>query len=978
MSENKLENDFIDKLKAQGYTYLAEVNTIESLHQNFRRHIEKNNDIKLSKREFDNMLNEIITDDVFKNTERLHDKYTLKRDDNSTLNITLYNTREWCKNSFEIINQLTKKEGDLHQRYDVIILINGIPMVHVELKKYDVSASKAIEQIDNYKKAQRKVLHSSIMCFTQLYIVSNINTTYYFANNNSLSVNNNARFIPVFMWADDKNKKITNLLGDFSETFLEKCFLSKMIARYIVRLQTENKLMVLRPYQVYAVESIINHIKESSSNGYIWHTTGSGKTLTSFKCATILKEEEGIDKILFVVDRKDLDKQTRDEFNKFEEGCVEQTKNKQHLLEKLLDSKEKIIVTTLQKLTMLLKNNATSLSVLKNKKMIFIFDECHRSQFGSSNKLIRDTFNNIQMFGFTGTPIFSENSKKFITEDSQVRKKMETETIFDKCLHEYLISHAINDNNVLRFKVDYYGKKEGDNEHTKLSKKSIVDIILKEHKNVTGDKSFNAIFTTQSINDAIEYYKLFKEEQKDKDIEDKLNITAVFSPPPNFESPEREDCENEENDYEDKSTHKLKEIALKEIIDDYNSMFGTSFNLSFSFGNADNFSGYYDDISVRMKHHRDLRSEKKADKTIDILIVVDMFLTGFDSKFINTLYVDKKLEYHGLIQAFSRTNRIYNEAKPHGNIINFVDLKEKVDEAIRLFSSRESEVQNTVWLAGSFEEVRDKYATQVEILKEIFEKKNLEFAPYNIYNLEGDDKKEFYKEFYKLIKLHNIVPQYINDDTQSIKDIMTEDNFDGFKCVYNEARKDPYSKSKPDLTPENDPELDFPIELLSSDIIDWEYIQRLLVNCIRVSSTETTIKSSKELESLLKTVRGDYFYVDKAKLIEEFFEYCQSHRDEINGKTNDEIVAIMDSFENEKINADWKALSEEHNLNLEFLLETVEYYKIYGKFNEDLWHSVFNVKHQIMERIKYRKIVEPEMKKIIVKQMSSVQYKKDL
>lgn len=480
----------------------------------------------------------IINADVFAASQMLRNCNTFEREDGTPLHYTLVNIKEWCKNSFEVVNQLRINTENSHQRYDVILLINGVPVAQVELKTLAISPRRAMRQIIDYKNEQGNGYTNSLLCFIQIFIVSNRSETWYFANNNNnhFSFDAEERFLPLYQFADENNKKITHL-DDFAERFLAKCSLGEMISKYMVLVASEEKLLMMRPYQIYAVKAMIDCIQQNRGNGYIWHTTGSGKTLTSFKASTLLKNISSIDKCLFVVDRKDLDRQTREEFNKFQENCVEQNTDTESLVCRLLsiDYADKVIVTTIQKLGLALdntnkRNYTERLSHLRNARMVFIFDECHRSQFGENHKAIKDFFPKSQLFGFTGTPIFDVNaSYRQITGQEASNKT--TEDIFEKLLHSYTITNAIDDRNVLRFHIDYFKPEKSGNPNQEELKKAIVLEILKKHDAATADRRFNAILATSSINDAIEYYKLFKKTQKETTDFKTLNIACVFSPP---------------------------------------------------------------------------------------------------------------------------------------------------------------------------------------------------------------------------------------------------------------------------------------------------------------------------------------------------------------------------------------------------------------------------------------------------------------
>ena len=544
IKERQIEENFINKLIGLKYTYRSDICDRESLEQNFRKKFERLNRVNLSDSEFNRLLEEITNPDVYISSKRLREINTFIREDGTPLQYTLVNIKDWCKNEYEVVNQLRINTKNSFQRYDVILLINGLPVVQVELKTLDVSPRRAMQQIVDYKNDPGNGYANTLLCFMQLFIVSNYSNTYYFTNNNLQHFNFNAeeQFLPVYQWARDDNKKVA-CLDSFAEQFLPKCHLGEMISRYMVLIASEQKLLIMRPYQIYAVKAIVKCIEENRGNGYIWHTTGSGKTLTSFKASTLLKDNPDIEKCLFVVDRKDLDRQTRQEFNRFQENCVEENTNTGTLVRRMLstDYADKVIVTTIQKLGIALdpknrKNYKEQLLPLKDSRIVFIFDECHRSQFGDNHKAIKEFFPQAQLFGFTGTPIFDKNAT-YTKIDGETASYKTTDDIFEKQLHAYTITNAIEDKNVLRFHVDYF--KPDDNSPRRadgsIKKQAIVETILSKHDAATNQRRFNAILATSSINDAIEYYQLFKQMQERRKLEDSsfepLNVACVFSPP---------------------------------------------------------------------------------------------------------------------------------------------------------------------------------------------------------------------------------------------------------------------------------------------------------------------------------------------------------------------------------------------------------------------------------------------------------------
>jgi type I restriction enzyme, R subunit len=652
MNEQDIEQTLIEKLGNLKYVHNADICDRATLEQNFRDRFETLNRVHLTDSEFQRLLEQIITPDVFANARHLRERNSFERDDGTPLYYTLVNIKEWCKNSFEVVNQLRINTDSSHHRYDVILLINGVPVVQIELKTLAISPRRAMQQIVDYKNDPGNGYGKTLLCFIQLFIVSNRSDTLYFANNNNrhFSFNADERFLPLYQFADVDNQKITHL-DDFAEKFLAKCTLGEIISRYMVLVANEQKLVMMRPYQIYAVKAIVECIHRNCGNGYIWHTTGSGKTLTSFKSSTLLKDNPDIDKCLFVVDRKDLDRQTREEFNKFQEGCVEENTNTESLVRRLLsdDYADKVIVTTIQKLGLALDDSKKNghyrrsykerLEPLRQQRMAFIFDECHRSQFGENHRAIKEFFPNAQLFGFTGTPIFEQNANYQQIEGQQA-SYITTQDIFQQQLHAYTITHAIEDRNVLRFYVDYYKSEEpprpsgaplqrrGTGEA--IAKPAIIEAILAKHDAATAGRKYNAILATASINDAIAYHRLLQDIQAQKQAEDDdfkpLNVACVFSPPAEGNKNVQqiqEDLPQEKADNEQEPDR--KKAALAAIITDYNTRYGTNHSVS-------EFDFYYQDVQKRIKDQQYPNSDLPHAQKIDITIVVDMLLTGFDSK----------------------------------------------------------------------------------------------------------------------------------------------------------------------------------------------------------------------------------------------------------------------------------------------------------------------------------------------------------
>ena len=897
-AEKHIESAFIEKLEDLKYTYRDDIRDKASLEANFKQHFEKLNRVKLSDSEFARLRDSIITADVFTAAKTLREINTFKRDDDTPLQYTLVNIKDWCKNEFEVINQLRINTDNSNHRYDVIILINGVPVVQVELKSLTFTPKKAMEQIIDYKNDSGNGYTNSILCFVQLFIVSNETKTYYFANNHKehFCFNADERFLPIYEFANEKNEKITNLY-EFSESFLPKCTLGQLISRYMVLVVSEQMLMIMRPYQIYAVKAIIDCITQNRGNGYIWHTTGSGKTLTSFKTSTLLKDNPEIEKCLFVVDRKDLDRQTRLEFNKFQEGCVEENTNTESLVRRLTsdDYKDKVIVTTIQKLGLALNEDSRRnqekkkkgeltyrerLATLRDKRIAIIFDECHRSQFGDNHDAIKSFFPKAQLFGFTGTPIF-ENNSTYKQIDGTISSYRTTKDVFQQELHAYTITNAIDDGNVLRFHIDYFNPddvKKAAKAASTISKKAVVEAILAKHDSATYNRRYNAIFATSRINEAIEYFELFKElqeERKKKDSSFKpLNLACVFSPPAEGNKDVKqlqEDLVQEKIDNEQEPDKKKE--ALKKIIKDYNDAYRTNHSVN-------EFDLYYQDVQKRIKDQQYSNADYPHENKIDIAIVVDMLLTGFDSKYLNTLYVDKNLKYHGLIQAFSRTNRILNPTKPYGNIIDFRGHEDEVNDAIKLFSGKEnSEKVKEIWLVDPAPIVVEKLEKAVLALEKFMESQGLECKPEKVSNLKGDIARAgFIDKFKEVQRLKTQLDQYTDikkEQATKIDELLPEDTLRAFRGVYIETAQQLKAQQGKDLdhkVPEIE-QLDFEFVLFSSAIVDYDYIMSLISKYTQPDVPKKEKMTKKELIDLIFSTSN---LMEERKDIEEYIETLEA------------------------------------------------------------------------------------------------------
>ena len=793
-----------------------------------------------------------------------------------------------------------------------------------------------MQQIVDYKNDVGNGYTNSLLCFMQLFIVSNQSRTYYFTNNNNQHFNFNAdeQFLPVYEWADENNKKISNL-DEFSEVFLPKCKLGKMVSRYMVLVASEQKLLIMRPYQIYAVNAIMSCIEENRGNGYIWHTTGSGKTLTSFKASTLLKDNPDIEKCMFVVDRKDLDKQTREEFNKFQDGCVEENTNTDALVRRMLsdDYSDKIIVTTIQKLGIALdprnKNNYQErLLPLKNKRMVFIFDECHRSQFGENHKAIKEFFPKAQLFGFTGTPIFEENASYTQITGEQAQYKT-TADVFQKELHAYTITNAIDDRNVLRFHVDYFKPDDmGVSIDENSRKQAVAEAIIKKHRAATSDCRFNALFATASINDAIDYYHILREVQKvhlsKNEDEEPLNIVCVFSPPAEGNKDImqiQEDLEQERKDNEEEPDKKKK--ALEAIIRNYDEQYGTHNSVS-------EFDVYYQDVQQRIKNQKYSNKDYAHKNKIDIVIVVDMLLTGFDSKYLNTLYVDKNLKHHGLIQAFSRTNRILNDTKPYGNILDFRSQREAVDAAIALFSGEKSPEQaRQVWLVEPAESINKKYKKAIADLKNFMNLHNLEFKASEVANLRGDEAKAGFINYFKEIQRYktqlNQYTDLIQTDVYNLQGVseaqvgygFTDEDLLAFRGAYLDlaySLKKKREKKSESISSEIE-DLDFEFVLFASSLIDYDYIMELIARYVG-----NPLKMRMTKEQLVSLVSSSANLLDER---DDIVAYIDS-LDGVNGKTEQEIKEGYEVFKTEKFANELISIANIHKLSVTSLQNFVQ------------------------------------------------------
>ena len=935
-SEAALENGLIATLQQMNYEYV-QIEEEKNLRTNFKSQLEKHNRKRLeeigrtefTEAEFEKILIYLEGGTRFEKAKKLRDLFPLELDNGERLWVEFLNRTHWCQNEFQVSHQITTVEGRKKCRYDVTILINGLPLVQIELKRRGVELKQAYNQIQRYHKTS----FHGLFDYVQLFVISNGVNTRYFANN----PNSGYKF--TFNWTDADNVPF-NELEKFATSFFDKCTLGKIIGKYIVLHEGDKCLMVLRPYQFYAVEKILDRVKNSNNNGYIWHTTGAGKTLTSFKAAQLVAELDDVDKVMFVVDRHDLDTQTQSEYEAFEPGAVDSTDNTDELV-KRLHGNSKIIITTIQKLNAAVSKQWYSRRIeeIRHARIVMIFDECHRSHFGDCHKNIVRFFDNTQIFGFTGTPIFVENAVDGHT----------TKEIFGDCLHKYLIKDAIADENVLGFLVEYYhGNADVDNANQNRMTE-IAKFILNNFNKSTFDGEFDALFAVQSVSTLIRYYKIFKS------LNPKIRIGAVFTYASNSSQDDALTGMNT-GSYVSESTGEADE--LQAIMDDYNDMFGTSFT-------TENFRAYYDDINLRMK-------KKKTDmKPLDLCLVVGMFLTGFDSKKLNTLYVDKNMDYHGLLQAFSRTNRVLNEKKRFGKIVCFRDLKSNVDASIKLFSNSNN-LEDIV--RPPFNEIKKNYQELTTNFLEQYP------TPSSIDLLQSEkDKKQFILAFRDVIKKHAEIQVYDEFEEDAADLGMTEQQFMDFRSKYLDIYDTFAGGCKPseeNQTPDEDTEstetstesgiddIDFCLELLHSDIINVTYILELIAD-LNPYSADYKEKRTYIIDTMIK----DAELRNKAKLIDGFIQQnVDDDRDNFMARkqkfdgTSDLEERLNNYITTERNNAVDK-LAKEEGLDVSVLNHYLSEYDYLQKEQPEIIQEALKEKHlglikkrktltRILERLK--------------------------
>ena len=891
-SEADLEREFIKNLQNQGYEYLN-IHNEEELILNLKDKLEKLNNIIFSEKEWERFFKEKIAnknESIIEKTRTIQEDYikSFTRDNGTLVNISLIDKKNIHNNFLQVINQYEEENGNHNTRYDVSILVNGLPLIHIELKRRGVAIREAFNQINRYQRDSFWA-GSGLFEYVQIFVISNGTNTKYYSNTTrarhikEMSFNrrkvkkSSNSFEFTSYWADANNKAITDLV-DFTKTFFAKHTILNILTKYCI-FDTSDTLLVMRPYQISATERILSKIQLANNykwvgkidaGGYIWHTTGSGKTLTSFKTAQLASQLDYIDKVLFVVDRKDLDSQTQKEYDRFSKGSANgntSTKILKAQLEDKYENKSKIIITTIQKLGHFIKQNKNH-EVFK-KNIVLIFDECHRSQFGELHLVIAKTFKNYFMFGFTGTPIFPKNSNG----SSKTLFKTTEQTFGDK-LHTYTIVNAINDGNVLPFRIDYINTiKEKENIQDKkvnaidIEKamsdpnriREIVSYVVEHFEQKTMRNKhyelkeqrlsgFNSIFAVSSIPVAKKYYLEFKKQLKEKNKN--LTIATIFS----YSANEEENTDNlDDESFDTENLDLSSREFLEEAISDYNKKFGTNFDTS-----SDGFQLYYEDLSKRTKN-----------KEIDILIVVNMFLTGFDATTLNTLWVDKNLRMHGLIQAFSRTNRILNSIKTFGNIICFRDLQNETDEAIALFGNKEA---GGIVLLKTYEEYYNGYeddkGREKEGYSQLIEELQNKF-PIDEQIIGEQNKKEFIILFGNILKIKNILSAF---DKFAGNEILSEREYQDYQSIYIDLYEEIKKTKNTDKESIND-DIIFEIELIKQVEINIDYI------LMKVAEYYKSNKKDKEiLIDIKKAIDSSIELRSKKELIEGFIDRVNSSK----------------------------------------------------------------------------------------------------
>ncbi|MEP7110491.1 MAG: type I restriction endonuclease subunit R [Ferruginibacter sp.] len=925
--ESILEAELVKQLQGLGYNKVS-IKGEADLITNLQKQLEKHNNIKLSAKEFAQVLNQLNKGGVFERAKILRDKCAFFKDNGDAAYLEFINQEHWCQNQFQVTHQVTI-EGIFLNRYDVTILINGLPLAQIELKRRGLELREAFNQTNRYQRHSYAASYG-LFNYIQLFIISNGVNTKYYANNRKQD------FEQTFCWSDTDNKRI-NQLSEFAQVFLEPCHLSKMITKFVVLNETFKIMMVCRPYQYYATELIIERVKNSIKNGYIWHTTGSGKTLTSFKASQLLMKLPQVHKVVFVVDRKDLDYQTVTEFNLFSKGSVDGTDDTRMLVRQFSDD-TKLIVTTIQKLNTAIskKQHLAQMEMLKDKRIVFIFDECHRSQFGDTHTRIKKFFSNVQMFGFTGTPIFAKNAVK------NMLGRRTTKELFHDCLHKYVITDAIRDENVKKFSVEYIGRyrqKESSKSNLDIEVEAldtaelmeapkrlekIADYIIANHNNKTSNKYFTAIFCVNSVNTLIKYYDIFKAKQQAG--EQNLRIATIFTFGINEDDKDANGFIPEDGPFTISGPiNSHSRDKLDEYIKDYNAIFGTKHSAK----DGEAFYTYSKDISKRIKE-RERENAKDADR-VDILLVVNMFLTGFDAKRLNTLYVDKNLKYHGLIQAFSRTNRNFGKMKTQGNIVCFRNLKQATDDAITLFSNKEA-IEEIIM--QPYENYVEKFNAAVSKLKAITPTVD------SVDDLVDENAElEFVKAFREMIRIKTIMTSFSDFSFEELE--MDEQSFEDYKSKY----LDIYDKTKKDSGTEKTSildDVDFELELIHRDEINVAYILQLLAKL----KTSNPRERAQQRKAIMDLLTGEIQLRSKKELIEKFIDENLPVITEVN-----DIPEAFASYVEVEKNAAFQALCENEKVDSEKLNKVMGDYLFTGLSPmPDNIVNMLQIKPKLLER----------------------------
>ncbi len=934
-SEYEIENIFIEQLESMEYSFIAMTNYKDVL-ANFRNQFcQVNKDAlilakgkaELSDSEFDKVMLRLDNHTIYESAKILREKWILELDNGKTIYVDFL-TEDMERNTYQVTHQVTmdkvhKEDVEYKNRYDVTILINGLPLVQIELKRAGVELNQAVNQIDRYRRYSFKGLFRYI----QVFIVSNSVQTKYFANINERTVQGNEQRILkslVFYWTDIQNVRI-NRLGDFTRNFLDKCAVTELLTKFIVIKETEPTIMVMRPYQIYAVKEAMNRILNHNLNGYVFHTTGSGKTLTSYRLASLLRDNQNIEKVFFLIDRKDLDDQTVEEYNSFEDGCVDNTDSTYILVNDLKNTSKKLIITTIQKMANAVKNPKyqSVMSQLSNKKCVFIIDECHRSQFGKMHGDIKRHFQNANYIGFTGTPIFKENKGS----NARTTADMFDSGTLEPCIHNYMIREAIADGNVLQFSVEYHTSINGNKinmeglditriDEPEYCKKMNIDmdslyhnktrienvakhvlLNLERHIKPEGKDVYTALFAVDKIQTLMEYYHALKEQNKKG-----YKIGAIFTYQLNEELDEGQD--EHSCDY------------LKECMKDYNEMFKTDYDL-------DTFDAYRKDIAKRLK--------QKDSPQMDLLLVVNMFLTGFDSKPTNTLFLDKNLVYHSLVQAYSRTNRVDKVTKQFGQIITYRNIKKAQDEALKLFSGSGNPND---FLLESYEYYVAEYRKQVEAIRAICPTSD------DCGNLINEDiQREFVVIFRQLTKVLATIKTFSKFDWTDIDIFMDEEEYAEYKSwyltFYEQQKKNREAGKKTILS-----DVDFHIELVRTDKINVVYILNLLKEINRKDRTEM----QKSIDLILREIdRSDNEKMRyKSQIMKNFIRLRFFELE-----PEDDIMKEYEEYEKQVMEEDIRNFSKKQDIESEIIL---------GIVNEYFMDEQSITKDKIRQKIAYKKL----------------------